>query len=445
MMKRYIMIWSLALVLASAVNGCNYNGPNVETISETGSGADVTDAADLTDSSQENTEAEAADPDEDGHTESLEEANLVEELNEFRQKELDYNQPVFDTEQKLYSLAELREMPDSVLAVFRNELYARHGRIFQSVAWKDFFELFSWYEELYSTEQFYEQELFTEIEKENLKYVLAVEAERKGSFIFTPDNYPRVDGSTATIPLSEQYAADAMGIPVEEAGLYVLHTKTHNAYVNLINGRADIIFVTAPSEEELQLAGEAGVELEIYPVVKEAFVFLVNEQNPVKGLTGQQILDIYSGKLTNWSEAGGENQEIRAYQRPVNSGSQSGMLSLVMKDTPLMDAPSHYRYGEMDGLVEAISSYDNAEYAIGYSYYYYVSSMYFRKGVRLLAIDGVVPETASIQDGSYPYTTAYYAVIKNSEPEGSSARMLLNWIERVGNQSAETAGYVPLQ
>lgn len=120
------------------------------------------------------------------------------------------------------------------------------------------------------------------------------------------------------------------------------------------------------------------------------------------------------------------------------------MLSLVMKDTSIMDAPSYYYYREMEGLVEAISAYDNAEYAIGYSYYYYVSSMYFRKGVRLLSIDGIAPETTSIQDGSYPYTTAYYAVIKSSEPQDSSARRLLKWIEQEGNESAERAGYVPL-
>lgn len=445
-MRRQWITFGLVLVLAFAVSGCSGNSQTAVTVSEAGTSTDGADGTEVSEDTLEMTEEEPAASIAGGQAGSpAEEVNLEEELKRFRKEEPDYGQPVFATDQKVYSLAELREMPDPVLAVFRNELYARHGRIFQSEEWQDFFRQFTWYEELYSTEQFYDQEFFSEVEKENLKYVLAVEAERQDSFTFTLENYPRVDGSTATIPLSEQYAADAMGIPVEEAGLYVLHTKTHNAYVNLIEGNADIIFVTAPSEGELELAEAAGVELEVYPVVKEAFVFLVNEQNPVKGLTRQQILDIYTGKMTNWSEAGGQDQEILAYQRPVNSGSQSGMISLVMKDTPLMAAPSHYYYGEMDGLVEAISSYDNAEYAIGYSYYYYVSSMYFRKGVRLLAINGVAPETATIQDDSYPYTTAYYAVIKGSEPEGSSARRLLDWIERAGNQSAAAAGYVPLQ
>lgn len=145
-----------------------------------------------------------------------------------------------------------------LLAVFRNELYARHGRIFKGENWTTFFVQFSWYEGQYAAEQFYEQEVLSDLEKANLKNVLSAEAERKETVKFTLENYPRVDGSTATIPLSEQFAADALGLPIEEARLYILHNKTHSAYDNLISGEADIIFVTAPSEEELQMAAEAG-------------------------------------------------------------------------------------------------------------------------------------------------------------------------------------------
>lgn len=443
MKKRRLAIFGLTAALLLSLNGCgNGKEENITPASDSGTvseaGPEIADTGTAIRDSDQSAGSAAGEA-------GPEEMSLEEQIVQYKDEELAYDQVIFNSDQVVYSIAELREMPDQVLAVFRNELYARHGRIFRSAEWKLFFSRFTWYEELYASEQFNVQEQFSDIEKENLKLILSVEAERDDSFAFTPDNYPRVDGSTATIPLSEQYAADAMGLPLEEAGLYILHTKTHNAYVNLIEGKTDIIFVTAPSEEELQLAEEAGIKLEVYPVVKEAFVFLVNERNPVKELTQQQILDIYSGKLTNWHEVGGEDQEILPYQRPVNSGSQSGMLSLVMKDVPIMKAPSEYYYGEMDGLVEAISTYDNAEHALGYSYYYYVSSMYFRKGVRLLAIDGVAPEAKSIQDDSYPYTTAYYAVIKGSEPKGSNARKLLDWIEQKGGQSAEAAGYVPLR
>ena len=66
------------------------------------------------------------------------------------------------------------------------------------------------------------------------------------------------------------------------------------------------------------------------------FVFYVNSSNPVSSLTTEQIQKIYTGEITNWNELGGNNEKIVPLQRPVNSGSQTGMLSLVMKGKQLM-------------------------------------------------------------------------------------------------------------
>lgn len=267
-----------------------------------------------------------------------------------------------------------------------------------------------------------------------------------GQAYFTPETYPRVDGSTATIPLSEQFAAEAMGFELSEARTYIKHNTTHAAYVNLIEKEADIIFATYPSEQELQLAQDSGVELEIHPVVSEGFVFMTNEENPVSDLTAEQIVAIYSGEITNWSEVGGADVDILAYQREENSGSQSGMLALVMKDTPLVDPITELQIIGMEGLVEVISNYDNSESAIGYSYYYYVSNMVVRPGIRLIAVDGVTPSPETIKSGEYPYTTAYYAVIRKDEPDDSPARKLLDWtLSENGQAAAEEAGYVPVK
>ena len=94
---------------------------------------------------------------------------------------------------------------------------------------------------------------------------------------------------------------------------------------------ADLILVVEPSEDEINYAKEKNVELQYDKVVNEGFVFFVNAKNPVDSLTLEQIQKIYSGEITNWSEVGGNDEKILAYQRPENSGSQTGMLSLVMK------------------------------------------------------------------------------------------------------------------
>lgn len=262
---------------------------------------------------------------------------------------------------------------------------------------------------------------------------------------FSRDTYPKVDGSTATIPLSEGIAADILGLTKTQATEFIKHNSTHDAYVNLVKGNADIIFVTEPSVDELKIAKDANVDLEVIPIVKEGFVLLVNSKNPIKSLTKKQIQDIYRGKITNWKEVGGEDIEILPFQRDRNSGSQTLMDQIVMKGLTIMDAPKTI-ISSMDGLIDAIASYDNSEKALGYSVYYYAKSMYNKDTIKLIAVDGVIPDNKNISSGKYPFTTGYYAVIKKSTEANAPSRKLLSWIlSEDGQILAEKSGYVPLK
>ena len=259
--------------------------------------------------------------------------------------------------------------------------------------------------------------------------------------IFSEENYPRIDGSTATLPLAEAFKSNFTGIDIKD--VEVTHNKTHNAYVNLINGDTDLILVTYPSEDEQKLAEEKNVELEIVPIVKEAFVFFVNKENPVDNLTLEQVQDIYSGKIKNWKDVGGENEKIIAYQRPENSGSQSGMLSLVMQGKKMMEPVTETVAQSMIDIVDVISDYNNGKTAIGYSYYYYATTMYTTDTMKLLSIDGTAPTYDNIKTGLYSIQTAYYAVIRKDEPKDSNVRKLLNAMKSERGQNvAKEAGYV---
>ena len=210
-----------------------------------------------------------------------------------------------------------------------------------------------------------------------------------------------------------------------------------------------MIVVTEPSEDELKYAEENDVELEVIPVVKEGFVFYVNVENPVKSLTLKQIQDIYSGKITNWSEVGGNDEEIRAFQRPENSGSQTGMISLVMKDIELMEPLKEDLIETMSAIINLVSDYDNGVNSIGYSYYYYATTMFetidinVSDRIRLLAIDGVEPNNKTIKSEKYPLETAYYIVIRKDEKKDSNTRKLVDaMLSDRGQVIAEEAGYV---
>jgi phosphate transport system substrate-binding protein len=263
---------------------------------------------------------------------------------------------------------------------------------------------------------------------------------------FTKNSYPRVDGSTATIPLSENIAAKLLSLTPDEGKAFIKHNTTHNAYVNLLDGKADIIFVTEPSTEELELAKKSNVELEVVPVVKEAFVFLINRNNPIDSISIKQIQDIYQGNIKNWKDLGGPDKEIIPYQRPENAGSQTIMENMVMKGIDIMEAPTEFKPAEMEGLIEVIASYDNSDRAIGYSVYYFANSMYNKETIKFVKVDGVEPNNETIKSEQYPYTSAYYAVLKKSEAKNSNARKLLAWVlSDEGQKVAEQSGYVPVR
>ena len=257
------------------------------------------------------------------------------------------------------------------------------------------------------------------------------------------DTMPRVDASLATQPLMDAYveyfANEDILIDVKNN-----YTNTHPAYEKLVNNETDLIIVTEPSEEELKMASDAGVELNITKVVNEGFVFFVNAQNPVNGLTLDEIVDIYSGKVNYWNEVGGNNSKIIPYQRPINSGSQTGMLSLVMKDVPMRKPTSEEAIETMGGIIDIVADYDNNIDGIGYSYYYYANVMYHTPDIKFLAIDGVEPTYETIGNGTYPLMTAYYIVTRSDADEETLAfKDLL--LSKEGMKVAVEAGYVPAE
>ena len=115
--------------------------------------------------------------------------------------------------------------------------------------------------------------------------------------LYTSSTFPKIDASLATQPLTDAIYEDFVG---ESAEGKIDYSNTHPGYVKLINDEVDLIVVTQPSKEELELAKEKNVELEVIPVVKEGFVFYVNANNEVSNLTTEQIQKIYTGEITNW-------------------------------------------------------------------------------------------------------------------------------------------------
>lgn len=253
------------------------------------------------------------------------------------------------------------------------------------------------------------------------------------------DTLVRVDASLATQPLMDAYVEG-----LKDYNLKKDYTNTDPAYTKLINGETDLIIVTEPSSDELKRASDAGVELEVTPVVNEGFVFFTNVNNLVNGLSLKEIQDIYTDKITNWNQVGGDNAKIIAYQRPENSGSQTGMLSLVMKDKKIKEPKREEYIESMAGIIDAVANYDNSKDSVGYSYYYYATTMYGNENIKFLAVDGVSPNHDTIKDESYPLITAYYIVTLKGTKNMAVSKVKKAMLESKGQEIARNAGYIEI-
>ena len=159
------------------------------------------------------------------------------------------------------------------------------------------------------------------------------------SFAFTRENFPRLDGSTATAPLAQAAAAVLLGESEDSVADLIDFSRTTQSYRELMAGNADLLIAAEPNSVVYDEMEAAGFEIEMQPLAMDALVFMVNADNPVDSLTADELRGIYSGEITNWSEVGGLDEPIAAFQRNAESGSQVLMEKLVMGDTPMTAPP----------------------------------------------------------------------------------------------------------
>ena len=293
-------------------------------------------------------------------------------------------------------------------------------------------------------------------------------------------NYPSVDGSTTTGPLARLLACDLLGVPcvwsapasanIERTYVPdpnaaipsqtastitgIKFSTTHNAYVNLIEGKTDVLLeARLPSPDELAEASAKGVELETHAFALDAFVFLVNTNNPTENMALATLRDIYAGKITTWSGAsidlGDPAAQIHAYQREPNSGSQELMKQMVMGTTPMVNAPEMVvqtmvgPYNALGG--NPVTGDGGDRLGLGFSVYYYAAVMFSNPQVKMIGVDGVKPTSATISSRAYPLAAEVYVVTRKDAAAGSPALKYRDWLlSPDGQRVVKQSGYVPV-
>ena len=215
----------------------------------------------------------------------------------------------------------------------------------------------------------------------------------------------------------------------------------------LINKTTDIANASRKiKDEEKQNARKNGVEPNEIEIARDAIGVIVNRENPVQQLTLQQVSDIYSGKITNWKEIGGEDRTIVLLSRESNSGTHVYFLEQVVRLGNRQDktlfSPDTLLLPSSEGIMAEVRQNPNA---IGYDGLGYITP-----DVKTLAVapqDGgeyVRPSIETVNNAKYPIARPLF-MYTSGEPQGE-VKTYLDWIlGPEGQKIVGQLGFVPLQ
>ena len=165
---------------------------------------------------------------------------------------------------------------------------------------------------------------------------------------------------------------------------------------------------------EVSAAGAKGVNMKPLIVAYDGIAIVVNEKSPLAGLTKRQVEQIFTGDVTDWSAVGGAPGPISIYTRNTSSGTYSDFKDLAMKKRDY--AKSSQKMAGNEQIVAEVAKNPNG---IGYVGLAYDDA----PGIKVLKIDGGLPNKESVHAKKYPYArpTFYYT---NGEPSGEAAKFI---------------------
>jgi phosphate transport system substrate-binding protein len=215
----------------------------------------------------------------------------------------------------------------------------------------------------------------------------------------------------------------------------------------LINGSADLANASRKiKDEEVDEARANGIEPLEHIIARDAIAVIVNMENPVNELTLQQISDIYSGKISNWSEVGGEDRPIVRLSRETNSGTHVYFLETVLrlgsKEDKTLFSMDTLLLPSSEGIISEVRQNPNA---IGYDGLGYVPHDVKKIAIAKSAGEPyVLPSVETVNDKSYPIARDLY-MYTAGEPTGI-IKAYLDWIlSPEAQEIVLELGFVPIK
>ena len=229
--------------------------------------------------------------------------------------------------------------------------------------------------------------------------------------------------------LAEKYMQEHRGISI-----YVEGGGSASGIRALSNGLIDICCASRGlnASEAKILADHFGSLGLSFLIAKDALSIYLNENNPVKNLTIEQLRGIFTCKIKNWKELGGDDAPISPITRTPNSGTY-----LYFKEHVLSEDDYCNDLSSKATTDEVVKEVESNKYAIGYG------GIGFKDGIVHASVNGIVPTVANVINDKYPISR-YLHFYTLDTPKGA-VRDFIDWVVGPeGQQIVEESGYIPL-
>jgi phosphate transport system substrate-binding protein len=238
-------------------------------------------------------------------------------------------------------------------------------------------------------------------------------------------------GAKLVPQLAEAYKSSHPGVSFDIAA-----EGSTTGIAAIIDGTADIGMASRRAfDTEVSAASANGRTLKPTIVAYDGIAVIVNTSNPVAALTKVQIEKIFTGDITDWSAVGGQPGTISIYTRNTSSGTYSDFKGMAMSKKDYASTAQ-----KMAGNEEIASEVGKNTNGIGYVGMAYLSAT----GIKAVAVNGVKPSIATVQNLSYPISrkTFYYT---NGDPTGEAKAFLDFTLSAAGQKIVKEVGFAPLK
>jgi phosphate transport system substrate-binding protein len=243
-----------------------------------------------------------------------------------------------------------------------------------------------------------------------------------------------IEGSTTVLPIAQRAAEEFMD-KNPSADITVRGGGSGVGINSLIDGTCDIATSSREiKDSELKAAASKKKQVKTFIIAMDGIVVIVNKSNNVSKLSKQQIADIFSGKITNWSQVGGKDSKIVVVSRDSASGTYEAFGELALKGQKV--AQGSLMQASNRAVATVVSKTPGA---IGY-----VGIGYADSQIKSVSIDGIEANAKTVLSKTYPYSRPLY-LFTNGDPKGDTKNFIDFILSPDGQKLVKEEGFVSLK